>query len=96
MKDGGVQTADLPANEMDVAGEQALYRAMRNFWHPVMYASELGEDRPAKAVLLDQDLVLVRLGGEVRCFRDLCLHRGTALSLGWVEGDRLRSSSPGT
>ena len=90
-----MQTEALPANEMDVAGEQALYRAMRNFWHPVMYASELGEDRPAKAVLLDQDLVLVRLGGEVRCFRDLCLHRGTALSLGWVEGDRLRCAYHG-
>jgi phenylpropionate dioxygenase-like ring-hydroxylating dioxygenase large terminal subunit len=85
----------LPANELDVAGEAALYRALRSFWHPVMYATDLGEDRPAKAVLLDQDLVLVRLGGQVRCFRDLCLHRGTALSLGWVEADRLRCAYHG-
>jgi methylxanthine N1-demethylase len=85
----------LPANELDVAGEAALYRALRSFWHPVMYAADLGEDRPAKAVLLDQDLVLVRLGGQVRCFRDLCLHRGTALSLGWVEADRLRCAYHG-
>ena len=35
--------------------------------------------------LLDEPLVLVRLGGEVRAFKDLCVHRGTALSLGWVE-----------
>ena len=65
-----MQTNELPANELDVAGEQALYRAMRNFWHPVMYAAELG-DRPHKVVLLDQDLVVVRLGGEVRCFREV-------------------------
>jgi phenylpropionate dioxygenase-like ring-hydroxylating dioxygenase large terminal subunit len=83
-----------PANQLDVAGEEALYRAMRNFWHPVMYASEL-DDRPHKAVLLDEELVVVRLGGEVRCFRDLCLHRGTALSLGWVEGERLRCAYHG-
>ena len=29
--------------------------------------------------------MLVRLDGEVRAFRDLCVHQGTALSLGWVE-----------
>jgi vanillate O-demethylase monooxygenase subunit len=30
------------------------------------------------------------MGGAVRCFRDLCAHRGTALSLGWLEQDQLR------
>jgi vanillate O-demethylase monooxygenase subunit len=84
----------LAANQLDVAGEEALYRAMRQFWHPVMYASDL-EDRPRPVVLLDERIVVARLGGEVRAFRDLCLHRGTALSLGWVEEDRLRCAYHG-
>jgi phenylpropionate dioxygenase-like ring-hydroxylating dioxygenase large terminal subunit len=82
------------ANELDVAGEARLYRAMRRFWHPVMYASEL-TDTPRRAVLLEEPVVLVRLAGQVRCFADLCVHRGTALSLGWVEGDELRCAYHG-
>ncbi len=82
------------ANELDVAGEARLYRAMRRFWHPVMYASEL-TDGPRRAVLLEEPVVLVRLGGAVRCFADLCVHRGTALSLGWIEGDELRCAYHG-
>ena len=75
-------------NQLDRAGEAALYQALRRFWHPVLWADELG-DRPVAATLLDEPLAIVRLGGEVRAFKDLCVHRGTALSLGWVEGDRL-------
>lgn len=67
-----------------VAEERAVYEAMRHFWHPVMFASEL-RDRPCQVFLLGEQLVVVRLGGEVRVFPDLCVHRGTALSLGWVE-----------
>ena len=84
----------ITANELDVAGEARLYRAMRHFWHPVAYASEL-TDHPMRVVLLEEALVLVRLGGAVRCFPDLCVHRGTALSLGWVEGDELRCAYHG-
>jgi phenylpropionate dioxygenase-like ring-hydroxylating dioxygenase large terminal subunit len=87
-------TMDLARNELDAAGEAALYRAMRRCWHPVCYASEV-TDAPRGVVLLDERLVLVRLAGQVRCFPDLCLHRGTALSLGWVESDRLRCAYHG-
>ena len=90
----GQTRPDLTANELDVAGEARLYRAMRHFWHPVAYASEL-TDHPMRVVLLEEALVLVRLGGAVRCFPDLCVHRGTALSLGWVEGDELRCAYHG-
>ena len=71
-------------NVLDEAGEARLYRALRRFWHPVCWADELG-DTPLAARLLDEPLVLARLEGGVRAFRDLCVHRGTALSLGWVE-----------
>jgi len=75
-------------NVLDRAGEAALYTALRRYWHPVLWADEL-EDRPVAARLLDEPLVLVRLAGEARAFKDLCVHRGTALSLGWVEHDQL-------
>lgn len=76
-------------NELNASGEAALYRAMRHFWHPVMYTSEL-DDKPKRAILLDEQLVIVRMGGQVRAFKDLCIHRGTAMSLGWVEDNELR------
>jgi methylxanthine N1-demethylase len=76
-------------NELDAAGEAELYLAMRHFWHPVIRSAELG-DAPEEAVLLGERLVLARLGGQVRCFPNLCVHRGSALSMGWVEGDQLR------
>jgi len=78
----------MPENMLDRAGEAALYVALRRFWHPVMWADELA-DRPVAARLLDEPIVLVRLAGEVRAFKDLCVHRGTALSLGWVDDGHL-------
>ena len=86
--------AELSVNEMDVEGEARLYRAMRHFWHPVMYSSQLAET-PTKVILLDEQIVLVRMAGEVRCFADLCVHRGTAISKGWVEGDQIRCAYHG-
>ena len=77
-----------PANELDVAGEASLYRSLRRFWHPVAYSSDLTE-APVKAFLLGEQLVLVRFRDGARAFLDLCAHRGTALSLGWLDDDRL-------
>ena len=82
------------ANELDEAGEAKLYGAMRGFWHAVMYSADLG-DGPKRAELLGEQLVLVRLAGAVRCFPDLCVHRGTALSLGWVKDDQLQCAYHG-
>jgi vanillate O-demethylase monooxygenase subunit len=75
-------------NVLDRAGEEALHLDLRRFWHPVMWADEL-TDRPKAATLLDEPIAVVRLGGEVAAFKDLCVHRGTALSLGWTDGERL-------
>jgi vanillate O-demethylase monooxygenase subunit len=90
---GGVMNKTL--NDGSVrADEESVYWALRHFWHAAMYAGDLG-DRPEAIELLDEKLVVVRLGGEVRCFPDLCMHRGTALSLGCVEGDQLRCAYHG-
>ena len=56
--------------------------ALRACWHPVAYADSVGS-APAGTMLLDEPLVLWRgSDGGVRALADLCIHRGTALSLG--------------
>jgi phenylpropionate dioxygenase-like ring-hydroxylating dioxygenase large terminal subunit len=72
----------LPAMESD------LWPALRQYWHPVAYASDVSE-RPVPIKLLDERLVLFRLESGLACFHDLCIHRGTPLSLGWAEGNEI-------
>ena len=85
---------DQDLQTLDETGEAILYRAMRQYWQPAMYARDLA-DRPAHAVVLGQPLVITRLGGEVCVFPDLCVHRGSALSLGTIEGNQLRCAYHG-
>jgi phenylpropionate dioxygenase-like ring-hydroxylating dioxygenase large terminal subunit len=62
--------------------------ALRACWHPVAYADTI--TAPHATMLLGEPLVLWRdARGGVRAFRDVCVHRGTALSLGRVEGDEI-------
>jgi phenylpropionate dioxygenase-like ring-hydroxylating dioxygenase large terminal subunit len=70
-------------------GVYADLQAQRSCWHPVASGHQLG-DKPARADLLGEPIVLWRgPGGEPRAMSDLCVHRGTALSLGWVKGDEI-------
>jgi phenylpropionate dioxygenase-like ring-hydroxylating dioxygenase large terminal subunit len=63
--------------------------AQRACWHPVAFASDVA-DGPAHADLLGEPLVVWRSAdGAPRVMSDLCVHRGTALSLGWIQGDEL-------
>jgi phenylpropionate dioxygenase-like ring-hydroxylating dioxygenase large terminal subunit len=66
-----------------------------NDWHPVAKSSDLAEGCILPARLLDEDLVLWRVGGEAKVWQDLCVHRGTRLSLGHVEGDLLQCAYHG-
>ena len=69
-------------------GVFADLRALRDFWHPVAFSADLS-DKPIHADLAGEPLVLWRGNGGVRAMSDLCVHRGTALSLGWVSGGEL-------
>ena len=61
--------------------------ALRDFWHPVAFADEV-TSQPRRVTLLDERVVVYRVAdGSPVALRDLCIHRGTPLSLGWVEGD---------
>jgi phenylpropionate dioxygenase-like ring-hydroxylating dioxygenase large terminal subunit len=65
------------------------FRALRACWHPVGYTGEF-RDEPRRVRLLGEEIVVWRDGaGTPHALRDLCIHRGTALSLGRVVGDRI-------
>ncbi len=79
-------TIDLPRNCTFTATD---WQALAPFWYPVAFSHEI-KDCPYAARLLDERLVLFRLSdGKVVAARDLCLHRGAPLSLGWVENDQI-------
>jgi phenylpropionate dioxygenase-like ring-hydroxylating dioxygenase large terminal subunit len=71
-----------PASIPDVA-------ALRECWHPVAYADALGSE-PLRVTLLGEPVVLWRDSrGRPHALNDVCIHRGTALSLGRVIDDQL-------
>src|SRR4051812_28123054 len=61
---------------------------LRHYWYPIATADEL-TDKPHAVTLLDERLVLFRAPDRIAAFRDLCIHRGTPLSLGWIEDSTL-------
>ncbi|HTP14830.1 MAG TPA: Rieske 2Fe-2S domain-containing protein, partial [Streptosporangiaceae bacterium] len=74
---------------MTPPGVFANLRAQRACWHPVAFAADLA-DQPLPADLLGEPLVLWRgRDGSLRVLSDLCVHRGTALSLGRIDGGEL-------
>ena len=66
-----------------------------NDWHVVARSEDIQKDRTSAARLLREDLVLWRCGGEVKVWQDLCVHRGTRLSLGWIRDETLTCSYHG-
>lgn len=62
---------------------------LRSCWHPVAFAAEVA-GQPAPATLLGEPIVIWRdSGGTAHAMTDVCIHRGTALSLGSVECDEI-------
>ncbi|USK70960.1 aromatic ring-hydroxylating dioxygenase subunit alpha [Peribacillus asahii] len=62
------------------------WTVLSQYWYPVATIEEVTE-KPIGIKLLDVHLVLYRANGKIIVARDLCLHRGVPLSMGWVEGD---------
>ena len=61
---------------------------LSNCWHPVAYSEEIGGEIPFPAKLLGESIVVWREeNGQPHAMRDLCIHRGTALSLGHLVDD---------
>lgn len=62
--------------------------ALAGFWHPIATVGEI-DNQPRRFTLLDDFVVAFRDENGVAAFRDLCIHRGAALSLGWVRNGNL-------
>ncbi len=72
----------------DVTFTRQDWEVLASCWHPVAYSHDV-TDKPIPARLLDEQLVVYRTGEGVVVAKDLCLHRGTPLTLGWMEDDEL-------
>jgi nitrite reductase/ring-hydroxylating ferredoxin subunit len=60
---------------------------LKNFWWPLSVSSEI-TIKPIRVTALQQEFVLYRLpDGTAQVLSDLCVHRGGALSDGWIEGE---------
>jgi phenylpropionate dioxygenase-like ring-hydroxylating dioxygenase large terminal subunit len=61
-----------------------------NQWYAVLESDEVKPGKPVGVTRLGEKLVFWRdTQGRVNCLRDLCPHRGAALSLGSVAGDAI-------
>lgn len=65
-------------------------RYLRKFWQPICcsYDLQVGQALPIR--IMDEDFTLYRGEGAVHLVGARCAHRGTQLSVGWVEGDCIR------
>lgn len=84
---GSLQFSDLEA----VGPGTPAGRYLRLFWHPVMRLRDLAPGRAKPVEILGEKFTVYRGqsgAAYVTAFR--CAHRGTQLSLGWVEDDSLR------
>jgi phenylpropionate dioxygenase-like ring-hydroxylating dioxygenase large terminal subunit len=62
---------------------------LKNFWYAVEFSHAV-TNKPMQMVCLGQKFVLWRdTNGKVNCLSDLCVHRGGALSGGWLAGDSI-------
>jgi phenylpropionate dioxygenase-like ring-hydroxylating dioxygenase large terminal subunit len=62
--------------------------SMGSFWHPIALSAEVVE-QPRRFMLLGEPIVAFRDEQGVAAFKDLCIHRGTALSLGYITDGHL-------
>lgn len=80
------KTNELPPN---CSFRDSDWQVLAGFWHPLAFAHEVPDDKPLAARLLDVDLVVFRTAAGFTVAKDLCPHRGTRLSAGWVRDDLL-------
>jgi phenylpropionate dioxygenase-like ring-hydroxylating dioxygenase large terminal subunit len=72
----------------EVNSEAKTRPTLADYWHPICPVDEVTE-QPQRFTLLGEDLVVFRHADGVSVFKDLCIHRGAALSGGWVTDGRI-------
>jgi phenylpropionate dioxygenase-like ring-hydroxylating dioxygenase large terminal subunit len=69
-------------------GRQVAKPTLANYWHPIGRSQDVTE-QPKRFELLSEKICAFRTDEGVSAFKDLCIHRGTALSLGSVTEGRI-------
>lgn len=64
------------------------WNVLSKYWYPIARSEEV-TDKPLAVKLLDVNLVTYRTKNKIVVARDLCVHRGVPLSMGWVEGEEI-------
>jgi len=80
------ESASSPTAPRDCSFTASDWAVLAPLWYPVAFAHDVATV-PLAVRLLDERLVVWRAGDRVVVSRDLCVHRGVPLSLGWVEGE---------
>jgi len=62
------------------------WHILASFWHPVALSSEV-KDKPFAVKLLDVNIVLWHTSDGISAAKDVCMHRGSRLSMGWIEDE---------
>ncbi|MBT1157253.1 aromatic ring-hydroxylating dioxygenase subunit alpha [Aminobacter anthyllidis] len=76
---------DLPRGCTFAASD---WHILASFWHPIAFVHDIA-DKPVRAKLLDVDLVIYKTSAGITVARDLCPHRGTRISAGWMTDDQI-------
>jgi len=83
------------AGVMYTPSAQPDFEALRSCWHPVALSEEV-KDNPFGTRLLDERIAIWRdAEGIPHAFADLCVHRGTPLSIGKVIGNEIQCAYHG-
>ncbi len=64
------------------------WKVLSGFWFPIALSKDIGE-KPHPVTLLDERLIVYRVSAGYVVAKDLCVHRGSPLSYGSVEGDEI-------
>jgi vanillate O-demethylase monooxygenase subunit len=78
----------MRANDGEASGPASV-SSLAECWHPVAFAADVAGE-PLAVTLLGEPVVVWRdSAGVAHAMTDVCIHRGTALSLGRVSGDEI-------
>jgi nitrite reductase/ring-hydroxylating ferredoxin subunit len=95
MAAGGYLGGHLSLNR-GVGPDQTVFDPGPTDWTPAADASQLPEGRPARVVVDDTPVLLLRDGERIYAIHDRCSHRGCSLSEGSVEGSEIVCSCHGS
>ena len=85
-------SAVIRVDDFISAGPETLAgKFLRRFWQPVYCAHEILPGRAVPIRIMGENFTLYRGdSGTPHLVGDRCAHRGTQLSVGWIEGDSIR------